>query len=219
MGKLKNRIKNNKLILSLRRTFGKNKKKVLGKNNKVCIFGLMKNSKIFVKGNDNKIEILSPKINVGLNIMMIGNHNKIEIKENCVLKDLNIWIEDDCNSVLIEKDTLICGNTKLSLIEGTSIVIGEGSMFSDGIDVRTGDSHSIVDTDGKRINPSKDVVIGKHCWIGHGASILKGVKIGDNCIVATKAVVTKTFVGEKLVIAGNPSRVVKENVNWLFERI
>ena len=45
------------------------------------------------------------------------------------------------------------------------------------------------------------------------AIILKGVTIGDGAIIAAGAVVTKD-VPAKCVVAGNPAKVVRENVIW-----
>ncbi len=53
------------------------------------------------------------------------------------------------------------------------------------------------------------VIIGENCWIGEKAMILPGVKIGSDCIIGAGAVVTKSFEGDGLVLAGNPARIVK----------
>ena len=55
-------------------------------------------------------------------------------------------------------------------------------------------------------------------WVGNQVIILKGTEIADNCVVGSGSVVTKKFTNN-LVIAGNPARVVKENIDWKFERI
>jgi acetyltransferase-like isoleucine patch superfamily enzyme len=52
------------------------------------------------------------------------------------------------------------------------------------------------------------VIIGDNVWIGMNAVILKGVKIGDNSVVAAGSVVTKS-VEPNVVVAGNPAVVVK----------
>jgi acetyltransferase-like isoleucine patch superfamily enzyme len=54
----------------------------------------------------------------------------------------------------------------------------------------------------------RDVRVGNNVWIGYGASILRGVTIGDNAIVGTSAVVTKD-VPANAVVAGMPARVVR----------
>ncbi len=54
------------------------------------------------------------------------------------------------------------------------------------------------------------VSIGKYCWIGAGAKIMPGVELGDWTIVAAGAVVTKSFPGGYVIIAGVPAIVIKE---------
>jgi acetyltransferase-like isoleucine patch superfamily enzyme len=54
----------------------------------------------------------------------------------------------------------------------------------------------------------RDVEVGHNVWIGYGACILRGVRIGDNSIVGTSAVVTRSF-GENTVLAGVPARVLR----------
>lgn len=51
--------------------------------------------------------------------------------------------------------------------------------------------------------------VGHHCWIGTGATILQGVKIGDGAVVAAGAVVTKD-VEPWTVVAGIPARKIGE---------
>lgn len=53
------------------------------------------------------------------------------------------------------------------------------------------------------------VTLGKNSWIGSSATILPGVTVGDNAVVAAGAVVTKD-VPENTVVAGVPAKVVKE---------
>ena len=54
----------------------------------------------------------------------------------------------------------------------------------------------------------RDVRVGHNAWIGYGACILRGVSIGDNCIVGTSAVVTASLP-DNAVAAGIPARVIR----------
>ena len=54
----------------------------------------------------------------------------------------------------------------------------------------------------------RDVRIGHNVWVGYGASFLRGVTVGDNCVVGTYAVVTKD-VPANAVVAGVPARVLR----------
>ncbi len=54
----------------------------------------------------------------------------------------------------------------------------------------------------------KGIKIGKNCWIGSKVTILDGVTIGDNCVIAAGAVVTKSMPSNS-IIGGVPARVLK----------
>jgi phosphonate metabolism protein (transferase hexapeptide repeat family) len=53
------------------------------------------------------------------------------------------------------------------------------------------------------------VEIGNDVWIGHGAIILPGRKIGTGAVVAAGAIVTKD-VGAYSIVAGNPARPIRQ---------
>ncbi|MDE7192107.1 MAG: sugar O-acetyltransferase, partial [Clostridia bacterium] len=53
------------------------------------------------------------------------------------------------------------------------------------------------------------VKIGNNVWIGAHATILSGVTIGDNAIIAAGAVVTKD-VPQNTVVAGVPAKIIKK---------
>jgi acetyltransferase-like isoleucine patch superfamily enzyme len=64
----------------------------------------------------------------------------------------------------------------------------------------------------------RDVEVGSNVWIGYGACILRGVRVGDNSIVGTNSVVTKD-VPANAVVAGIPARVIRmreapEELRW-----
>jgi acetyltransferase-like isoleucine patch superfamily enzyme len=54
----------------------------------------------------------------------------------------------------------------------------------------------------------RDVRVGSNVWIGYGACILRGVKVGHNSIVGTNAVVTRD-VPENAVVGGVPAKVLR----------
>lgn len=52
------------------------------------------------------------------------------------------------------------------------------------------------------------IVLGRNVWVGSNATILQGVTIGDNAIIAAGAVVTKD-VAPDTVAAGVPARFIR----------
>jgi acetyltransferase-like isoleucine patch superfamily enzyme len=70
-------------------------------------------------------------------------------------------------------------------------------------------------TEGHPIDPQerkkllvKPIVIKQNAWIGAGATILPGVTIGENSVVAAGAVVTKDVPANN-VVGGVPARIIK----------
>ena len=54
--------------------------------------------------------------------------------------------------------------------------------------------------------------IGKRCFIGARAIIMPGVKIGDEVVVGSGAVVTKD-VPSNYIVAGNPAKIIKNDIH------
>jgi acetyltransferase-like isoleucine patch superfamily enzyme len=87
------------------------------------------------------------------------------------------------------------------------IHIDEHTLIASGVTILSHDHCKRVDG-----HPYlADTCIGKRCFIAVNATILPGVRIGDEVIVGASAVVTKD-VPSNVVVAGNPARVVRENI-------
>ncbi|WP_375605782.1 CatB-related O-acetyltransferase [Flavobacterium davisii] len=63
--------------------------------------------------------------------------------------------------------------------------------------------------EGKSYPTKGDTIIGNDVWIGHNATIMAGVKIGDGAIIATNATVTKD-VPPYSIVGGNPSQLIRK---------
>ena len=62
---------------------------------------------------------------------------------------------------------------------------------------------------------SKSIFIGDHVWIGQNALILKGCRIGSGSIVSAAAVLAGKVVQSNSIYAGNPARMIKNNVFFI----
>ncbi len=180
---------------------------------------LMKKTKITVNGIHNTIIMKDFTSLDHCRIDIKGNNNHVIIRERVSLNQAELHIEDDNNEIIIGEHTSIHGATQLAAIEGTTIKIGRDCMLANDIQFRTGDSHSIIDLSGKRLNTSESISIGNHVWIGTKVICLKGVHIANNCIVGAGSLLTKRFDEDNAIIAGNPARIVKSEIDWLRERI
>lgn len=112
------------------------------------------------------------------------------------------------NSKLTLESGFINSDVKIRCFE--SISIGAGAKIAHDVTIMDGDGH-LIDYEG--YVPIKPIVIENHVWIGTKAVILKGVHIGEGAIVAAGSVVTRDVPPHTLV-AGNPARVIKEDVRW-----
>lgn len=100
-----------------------------------------------------------------------------------------------------------------------SIEIGDNTAIGGNVKILDNDFHPIDMDDRIRLLsdlnggdsdlvPSKPIKIGKNCFIGCNAIILKGTELGEGCVVGAGAVVSGKFDGNT-VIAGNPAKVMK----------
>ena len=199
-----------------------NKIRVKGKKNEIVRVGaFLRHCHILVVGNDNQIIIDGTELTrlESSHIIIHGNKNKVVIGKS-VKTSVNITIEDDDNCVMLGDGFRGGANSELAAIEGTMISFGKDCMLSGNITLRTGDSHSILNSETrKRTNRSKSIVIGDHVWIGNTVLIFKGVSIGANSIVGGGSVVSGKMFPENSLIAGNPAAVIRENVDWSDQRI
>lgn len=153
-------------------------------------------------------------------ILFKGSGNNLVVHCGTHLKNVTFWFEGDDNRIEVGKMVTMEGNVELDACEGCSIIIGDDCMFSHSISVRTTDSHSIVDIDGKRINPAKDIVIGNHVWVGMESIILKGSCIPDNSIVGARSMVTSSLKAKSgSLVAGSPAKLIREDIDWRREML
>lgn len=86
------------------------------------------------------------------------------------------------------------------------ITIGDGCQIGHNVVFATL-NHGICPNDRKNTYPTP-ITLGKNVWIGSNATILQGVTIGDNAIVAAGAVVTKD-VPANTIVGGIPAKHIK----------
>ena len=107
---------------------------------------------------------------------------------HCVRIGKNVKIMPDClmmarGGLIIDDDVMIAANVQLIT-----------------------NNHDLHDRD---LLICKPIHICRNAWVGAGATILSGVTIGENAVVAAAAVVTKD-VPANTIVAGNPAKIIKE---------
>ncbi|MYZ39611.1 acyltransferase [Streptomyces sp. MnatMP-M17] len=170
-----------------------------------------------------------------LRFRRIGTGTRLAFPQGTVFGEP--WIELGEHCVIGEHVTLTAGmmpgldlgpETVLTL--GNGVVLGRGShVIADttvtiGADTYCGPYVYITSTNhsyddpkvpvGKQWPRMEPVEIGPGCWLGTGAVILPGARLGRNVVVAAGAVV-RGEVADHAVVAGAPARVVR---SWDGER-
>ena len=211
------------ILLRRRSLFNDIRRKIYGENNRVVYSNtaVFNNCRIDVIGSNNEIVIGEYCMFHNVTFLIRGNHNRIRLS-NSVRFNLggSLHIEDDCCLIDVGESTTF-EDTHIAATEpGSSIIIGNDCMFAYDVEVRTGDSHSIIDSKtNRRLNNARDVRIGDHVWVAAHCSILKGVTVRKNCVLATRSVLTRSFVQDGLILGGIPAKILRENITWERERI
>ncbi|MAU70721.1 MAG: chloramphenicol acetyltransferase [Pseudozobellia sp.] len=131
-------------------------------------------------------------------------------------------------------DKLIIGKFCM-IASGATFIMNGGNHLTEAITtypfaIFGGDWQNAME--GKSYPSKGDTIIGNDVWIGHDATIMPGVTIGDGAIIATKSVVTKN-VAAYSIVGGNPAKEIRKRFdeekiqqllnlqwwNWSIEKI
>ena len=161
----------------------------------------------------------------GIPLIFNSSKSSITIGDNCIIKSSFL-----SNLVGLYSRTIIVTRVPEAKIHiGNRVGISGATIYARkeitiGDDTNIGGNFQILDNDFHPIEPearrkdikeqigTKPIVIGKNCFIGCNALILKGTVLGDNCVVGAGAVVSGTF-GDNCIIAGNPGKVIRKLSN------
>ena len=206
-----NKLKKIEILKTIYYTFlSRNIKKREKKSKLICFkksnFQLAKSSKIILNGtlmfSDNDINGSTRQSN-----LRMDNNSLLEVKNF-----FSIYYGADI--ILFEGAKLKLGsgffNSNIKIRCHEKIEIGEDVAISHDVTIMDSDAHKGLWEGYEKTKPIK---IGNHVWIGTRVTILKGVTIGDNAIIAAGSVVTKD-VPNNTVVAGVPAKVIKTNINW-----
>lgn len=108
-------------------------------------------------------------------------------------------------------DRLIIGKYCM-IASGATFIMNGGNHLTEAVTaypfaVFGGDWSNAMD--GRHYPNKGDTVIGNDVWIGHQATIMPGVRIGDGAIIAANATVTKD-VEPYAIVGGNPATMIRK---------
>jgi acetyltransferase-like isoleucine patch superfamily enzyme/coenzyme F420-reducing hydrogenase beta subunit len=104
-------------------------------------------------------------------------------------------------------------NINCTIICAERIEIGKGVMIGRNVTIRDNNGNHYINRQGYK--NTRPVIIGDKAWLCEGCTIMPGVHIGDGAIVGAHAFVTGN-VPAYAMVAGNPARIVDEDVLWKY---
>lgn len=124
----------------------------------------------------------------------------------------NVYIQPNFNcdygkNIHVGEDFLT--NYNVTILDIAPVHIGDYCMIGPNTLITTVGHPSSPEGRRKKKAYSKPVTIGDDVWIGGNCTILPGVTIGNNVIVAAGAVVTKD-VPDNCVVGGIPAQIIKK---------
>ena len=209
---LKISLRNTLLVEKSRFIFVKISEVLKDKNKIKIYFSSLEKSNLYVKGNNNEIDINEALI-ANSKISITGSNNRLIIAKNTKIREVVINIRGNNCVIKIGENTTFGGARIVNVGIDNSIHIGKNCLFSDHIEIWASDTHSIFNNEALMINHEKPIVIEDSVWVGSRVIILKGVTVGQGSVIGMGSMVTKD-IEPYTINVGNPSKKVKESINW-----
>ncbi len=182
------------------------------------------NLSIIGSNNTVVVEKLNYASKGSVNITIIGDNCNVILNKNISINSsISIVIGNDHKNFTSVKDVYVEIGTNttfesMSLVtfnSGSVVTIGSNCMFANNVTLMHTDSHPIYNIDtNKIVNYVSEMRVGNNCWLGNHVTLLKNSVLPDNTIVGLGAIVTKSFDKQYTILAGNPAKIVKENIFW-----
>ncbi len=174
----------------------------------------MDNSQIRFSGENNILFIEDNLTLKNTTLSFNGSNSVCYLSSNRFNTSLNLSVNNN-QFFFFGKNCYLGGVLTVILSEEKSAFIGDDCMFSYGVTLRNADAHLIYDCNThERINFSKSIFIGDHCWIGQSSMILKGTMIHSGAIIGAGSVVPGKEYFSNNVYGGNPCKLIRKDVFW-----
>lgn len=156
-----------------------------------------------------------------LKIYIRGINHKIELGNNVRISKGIFHMEDNDCVIKIGSKTTVESAQFACTEPYSAILVGEDCMFSNEIELRTGDSHSILEKNThKRINFAMSISIADRVWIGAHSKILKGAEIQSDVVVGLGSIVPGgSTLKNNSIYTGIPAKCVREGIVWSRKRL
>lgn len=94
------------------------------------------------------------------------------------------------------------------------ISFGDGNLVGWDCTFMDDDNHTILNENGMKESRPKEIISGDRVWYGMKCTILKGVQLGNDVVIAANSCVLKKFEENNCIIGGYPAKLLKKNITW-----
>ena len=145
----------------------------------------------------------------GVGTVMIASGVRLGNPAGPLLGDGGILLQARRHDSLVSIGQHTALSNNVTVIANELVEIGEDCIIGDQVAIYDSDFHELrrSDRDGRR-GEVQPVRVGDGVWLGSRVMVLKGVQIGDNAVIASGAVVTKS-IPASAIAGGVPAEVIR----------
>lgn len=199
----------------------------------------MKSFFSYVRNFGESLKLVVVKYRIKNKAIFVGDHHDFRITSRILLCDgsrkEDVIIHENCDmfgtiishsggKVIMHPWSKIARGSKITAVN--RVEIGRDTAISYGVEIIDNNNHPINPEDRRymrhtphgseerkpKYSANSPIFIGENVLVGSYSRIQKGVRIGDNAIIASHSVVTHD-VPANSIVAGNPARVVKTDID------
>jgi len=176
---------------------------------KARLFGVSLNGKVSVWGRVDILRGLKSEITIGKDVSLVSDGKRCSA--SCLYAPVKLRTFLETAKIIIGDGTGLNGTSITA--RSKAVNIGRNVMIAPNVIIMDSDFHKMWPPEERTtiesMDEDSDVNIEDNVWIGANCIILKGVRIGENSVIAAGSVVTRDIPGNALA-AGTPAKVIKE---------
>lgn len=178
----------------------------------LLVISFRKTAYKFVSNNDRlrgSYRAIQPVVLNGKGQIFFGEEVTLGVVNSPMFYNTYAYIEARTeNSSIIFGDNVSINN-QFTAVSELSIVIKDNVLIGLNCAIYDSNFHDLQITNRKHTDPNpKEVTIEENVFIGNNVTILKGVSIGENSVVAAGTVVFNSFPAN-VIIGGSPAKIIR----------
>lgn len=116
--------------------------------------------------------------------------------------------------IVVGSNTFSSLSARVDCRNGGAVLVGDGGLWAEAVQINSDDMHAVRDLRGNRINAFGGVVvIAPSVWLAFQVLVLSGARIGRETVVGARSVVTGKLPSNSVCV-GVPAKAVKSGTRW-----